>query len=736
MKTHSLKLCFVFASASLVACGGHKASSRSFSTSAPVQQGSSGSPLHPTEQNLSARDGWAFSSAGHDAAATDVAQWTDVRSHAQVVTWVDAGDDLYASFTSGDGAYTPAVAIQPRRYAGGQAPAVVGVLIFDTANHPDPLARTRDGDAILLFRAEDPGDMNHTSPQATTRLFSSYFDRSIAGLPTTVQTDATSGLTLEFQYGWQVKALPVDDDPDDRDAQGGRLDVSLAGWVSDASHRTHGGAALSTGDATSFVYAVWGQSRPAQGYETRLQHKAFDLTGEGFSFPSGQPVVSALQASAWIAHDGLLLTVDPDTADLTAVVFTASASPAVHTVEVDAPLPAVGHVYGPDEGLGHWLALYLDDDDARLATLTANGLANLQSLNPQGGNTTISQLDARMARDGAWIAASWIEDDDFLTCAIDAKRDQAQAADAVSNVVVQATLTAQFESTFQTELDYRRGVQSNHRRVNWLYQDEQALFVTGLEVTLSPTAAPTARQVGHHVVSHVPPLGPLAQRAVCYDRGDVDGNANVAFVAERDPQETGDQRLFHYSGTEVDVSQEAGQISAVAQQGQQQATGALTVCTTSVSPDVVRFPSYAGNHTAILFTEAREGTGEAALFHVAWDKTAQDLTPRALVSLDLPRAVEGFTCLRSINALDVYFGQAGHVMLNSWTPGQGWYQAGGLPAPLVVDDHHPEEVQQWVVLGDRDGVTNALEDGPSAGVFYDKQFGPSGDRRLLVRSRR
>ena len=420
-------------------------------------------PGHTVSNSFTAPDLAAASPAGISVDASKVTVWTDNRSRAAIATFT-VGGYLFASYTAGDGRWTPFVAIAGARTQ-GNTPTLdsARVVFLNTAGHADAVARARDGDAVLLFQQLQAAVPAVADSDPTQRLWTAYFDLSRAGLASAAATDQASGAALTFRWGFQTEGLPVDDDPDDALTGNGSLHTSGWGLISDSLRGSHAQntPCRSSGDPTSFVYALYLQDLDGAGAGAgqRCHTRALQLaTADHYSFPAATATSLDVPAevetnenaqAGWLAHDGSLFVDWTDTggsddddplwahyafsaSGISSAVPFMNTDPLQNLSDPDKLLAA--NLYGADHGLGFTLLVYQEagyggnpggtkniDKDLYVATFDPVSGAQLGASTEADAFTSpkvIAQAAptdtflTRIARDGSWIAIAFIQNDD------------------------------------------------------------------------------------------------------------------------------------------------------------------------------------------------------------------------------------------------------------------------------------------------------------------------------------
>lgn len=414
--------------------------------------------------SFTAPDGAAASPAGFDVGGNWVTVWTDTSSRAAIATFTTAGY-LWASYTSGNGAWSPFVAIAGERTQGNDPTIDSARAVFlNTAAHANADARARSGDAIIIFQQLQPADPANADADATSRLWSAYFDLSQAGAPTATLHDDVSNSDLDLEWGFQTGALPIDDDPDDSLAGNASIHTEAWGLISDSFCGSYTGSDGNrhSGDATNFVWALYMQDTDAGGATGDRYHtKQFDLTSAGdYSFTDNTATMLNVHSDVntgnnaqdtWIAHNGSVFIDWTDTGGTdnndplwTHYAFDASGvsnaiaffnTDSVQNLGDPAGLSAA-NLYGTDDGLAFTLLVYLENGFGDGGNKNIDADVYVATFDPTGGNSggallgtpaeadlfvtkpTIpnaadtTSLQTRIARDGSWIAIAYLQNDD------------------------------------------------------------------------------------------------------------------------------------------------------------------------------------------------------------------------------------------------------------------------------------------------------------------------------------
>jgi hypothetical protein len=438
-------------------------------------------PGNEVRDNFSADDRAAFSGShfNGDVEGDDLDYFLNTQDRSMIAVHYEDGAAWFTR-KSNSGDFSPFVRVT-NPLGDGSSIGQFRVIWLTTRGNADPATRARHGDAIILFRQTAKADpAGNSNDDDTIGLFSAYYDSSLASQEQAFVVDAVTSETLEFRYGFQVLASRVDDDPDANDSGiGAPANVDKPGFVSDSRTGTQDEDGLrmfsrengqidinSSGDETTFAWALWGQDPDGDGTGgERMLSKRFPLETAGaytfsnstvtLSVPSGVDSTEDVVGD-WIAHNGTVLmyvadegSTGQDDTQLCHYNFGTStvSSPTVFSeVDVDSGvssfLPEPENVYGPDHGLAFVVAFFhgstgfdesTRNSDGDLLCATFDAAAGTQlgvttEIDPLStgdqaaypfGQLSGTSLQTRIARDGSWIAVTFRQNDDDDTANTD-----------------------------------------------------------------------------------------------------------------------------------------------------------------------------------------------------------------------------------------------------------------------------------------------------------------------------
>lgn len=347
-------------------------------------------PGSSVEEAFLAADGRAFSEAGLNANSGQVQVFRNVSNNDAILVYharTSPGNvyTIYASYFNGS-SFTPPVNIRGADEEGSTQASELQVLFLETSDLSGA-AKSRDGDAILLYVGTDADDPASPDRGSNDRAYAAYFDRSEA------TKDAENGVV----HGFTTRSTAIDfdhvyNDPATMGVDEADEDVEGVGFVSDSLHGTHGFGdagddSVLSGDDTTFVQMLFYKAPSTGGTAVASRWFAvpFDLAQTGNAFvpqtgstgvlaPAGGTTLQDADAEgdAIIVNDGwaIFSAYGVDTMGVDTVVTVASFSatggaPSTFLLGSDPTAnadyteqPSVDNVYGPDHGVGGLRAIF------------------------------------------------------------------------------------------------------------------------------------------------------------------------------------------------------------------------------------------------------------------------------------------------------------------------------------------------------------------------------------------
>jgi hypothetical protein len=380
--------------------------------------------------------------------------------------------------------------------------------------------------------------------------------------------------------------------------------------------------------------------------------------------PAGLDATESVNGN-WVAHNGDVFSQSNavlDTGSLDATVYhnrfsrgnitvaTLAGNTEADAAGITATLITADDLYGADHGLTMTLGFYLEagfDGAAGAGTSTparqtdadlyavsvdnATGAVAFAEIDPfvtesaSPETAPVTALQTRMARDGTYVAAGFIQQEDDATAGDANDNDAVKVFVYDTSRLVNAAV-APFSATvilndsnngvnvanvtayeFQEELEYLCGIQTLVNTMNILFLQATAvaadpdtvLHTARFTVALSTTAAPVVTDAGDLVVVAVDtdwgaPQIPDLNNAVAYDRGDALANVNVLVLAQANnlgepvAGSFAEPRWQHYVGTTLSgqtlVAAGTGVISTEGTNDEQLGTGGFNGIVTTPHP--------------------------------------------------------------------------------------------------------------------------------------------------------
>lgn len=404
-----------------------------------------------------ASDRRAFTEPGHDV--DDARAFSNGRDPGTGIAAVttEEGTNLFVSYYDGT-SFTPPVEIVGQNQDDGAAVDLdtMSVVFLNDVDE-------RDGDAVLLFRRRETGTTLDTDgdniyeDDNNVRLYSFYFDVSQSQNAVSTAQDGS-----ELLYGFSTLATFVDSDPNG-DSEDRDTDVQSFGLVSDglcfSSEFNTFNNQHRSGDAASFVYAVWTQEPPTTNASTdvglRVWYSQFELSSTSTRFPPPGGTLDAPDGigleeeddagTQLIAHNGLLIwTLDTDNSDptdnddyLLATVFDLSSPRTTELLSRSDPDTAdvvrtsarqARNLYGDDHDLPRFWFFYQEEGfdggnasselDLMVAAVDLDGSdSELEEIDefvdgtgPDVAPVVPGSMATAMSRGGGAILVSWRQD--------------------------------------------------------------------------------------------------------------------------------------------------------------------------------------------------------------------------------------------------------------------------------------------------------------------------------------